>query len=49
MAGEVQTKMERRTIPNHEIFLVGRSLSNKTFWGKPVKNENAGECKGEYI
>jgi len=49
MAGEVQTKIGRRTITNQEIFLVSRSLSHQTFWREPVKKENTGECKGEYI
>jgi len=47
MAGEVQTKIGRRIIPNQEIFLVRRSLSHQTFWRDPVKKE--GECYEEYI
>jgi len=47
MAEEVQTKIERRTIPNQEIFLVGRNPSHQTFWRDPVKKE--GKCNEEYI
>jgi len=47
MAQEVQTRIGRRTIPNQEIFLVSRNLSDETFWRDPGKKE--GKCNEEYI
>ena len=41
MAEEVQTRIGRRTIPNQEIFLVGRNLSHQTFWRDPVKTQES--------
>ena len=49
MAEEVQTRIGRRTIPNQEIFLASRNLSNQNYWRDPVKKENRSKCNEEYI